>query len=252
MSIKKLPSVIDDINGEIGKNRLLRTLLEVYRIVDAPVSSGLKNKTFFKTTVFDLEQQESDIYVTQPSYIKKLRIPQGSMRQFDGIELAAYDIYDKLQTCQEQFSMFMMFVDVKWESGKRVDEFESVHSHANLLMFEKNPFGCNFTLKRYDSGSDTTEDQDTMDKYVILLLIELRSLYDNKNTKMPRLVFIQSKEWCVLKVQANFKSCFVYCIAAYKKLLKRGRGVINKEYTQRIKDKTILIQNKKKKVIPIL
>lgn len=247
MSIKKLPGIIDDINNEVGTNRLLRTLLEVYRIVDAPVDSSLKNKTFFKTTVFDLEQQKSDIYVTQPSYIQRLRRPQGSMISVDGIGLAAFDIYDKLRTCQEQFSMFMTFVDVKWERGKSVDEFEPVYSHANLLIFEKNPFGCDYTLKRYDSGSESTENQDIMDKYVILLLIELKSLYDNVIINMPRLVFIPSKEWCVLQVQANFKSCFVYCILAYKRLLTKGRGVINKEYTQTIKDKTILIQNKKKK-----
>ena len=217
----------------MGENRLLRTQVEIYRVVGAPPVSGMVNKIFYRTLALKINDQPRDIN----RGLNLLPPFGGGLKTltYDSFSLAIIELYDKFRTCQEHFSMFFFFIDIQYADGIPYTEFRSTKSHANLVIFEKNQFGCEYTVKRHDTSSKTVEDQNIMDAYVSLLLEQLKSRYERDRVEMPPVTLTPSRDWSLLKIQQDLKQCFKFSIDAYKKFLHEGRGSISRSYLEQLK-----------------
>ena len=224
MSILETKTIIDVINSRFDENRLMKFSLEIYRVLGDP--SG-NIPLYYNSLFINTKKQKLDI-----NLFDIIKVEDNiKVRSYDGTELVCSDIIDKLLSCQEFFSFFILFIDVKYDSNKSYRESENLSSHSNLVIFEKNRVGCNYTVKRFDPSCGSEIQQNMMDQYVTNILLKN---VNNKSQKIgkpiPPITFIPTISWSVQKMQGDLGQCFSYCHEAYNRLLKMGRGSINQEY----------------------
>jgi hypothetical protein len=224
MSILETKAIIDVINSRFDENRLMKFSLEIYRVIGDP--SG-NTPLYYNSLMINTKKQKLDI-----NLFDLIKVEDDiKVRSYNDTVLVCRDIIDKLLSCQEFFSFFILFIDVKYDINKSYRESENISSHSNLVIFEKNRVGCDYTVKRFDPSCGSELQQNMMDQYVTnILLKNVDNMSRQLGKTIPRITFIPTISWSVQKMQGNLGQCFSYCHEAYNRLLRMGRGSINQEY----------------------